>query len=123
MCTVNELFLVFSLNKIEFKIMKFVLERKTNKDKSTKIFPPIRLQPTEIHACAMPRAKKDQKKVPILKKTTGLCPSRSYYSPGPPRGDPGAGCELAHATAAGPGEAQDHHRQDRLLRANSESAV
>ena len=33
-------------------------------------------------ACAMPRAKKDQQKVPILKKTTVLCPSRSYYSMG-----------------------------------------
>ena len=28
----------------------------------------------------MPRAKKGQEKVLILKKTTGLCPSRSYYS-------------------------------------------
>ena len=27
----------------------------------------------------MPRANKGQQKVPILKKTTGLCPSRSYY--------------------------------------------
>ena len=31
-------------------------------------------------ACAMPRAKKDQQKVPILKKTTVRCRSRSYYS-------------------------------------------
>ena len=28
----------------------------------------------------MPRAKKIQQKVLISKKTTGLCPSRSYYS-------------------------------------------
>ena len=28
----------------------------------------------------MPRAKKGQQKVPTLMKTTGLCPSRSYYS-------------------------------------------
>ena len=28
----------------------------------------------------MPRAKKGQQNVPILKKTTGLCPSGSYYS-------------------------------------------
>ena len=28
----------------------------------------------------MPRAKKGQQKVPILKKTTGHCPSKSYYS-------------------------------------------
>ena len=27
----------------------------------------------------MPRAKKGQQKVPTLKKTTRLCPSRSYY--------------------------------------------
>ena len=31
-------------------------------------------------ACAMPRAKKGLQKVPILNKTIGLCPSRSYYS-------------------------------------------
>ena len=28
----------------------------------------------------MPRANKGQQKVPILKKTTDLCPCRSYYS-------------------------------------------
>ena len=28
----------------------------------------------------MPRAKKDQQKVPTLKKTTVLCPSRTYYA-------------------------------------------
>ena len=28
----------------------------------------------------MPRAKKDQQNVPTLKKTTGLCPSRTYYA-------------------------------------------
>ena len=59
--------------------MKFVLWSKTNKDKSTDIFLPLLLKPTDIYSCAMRRAKKGQQKVPILKKTTGLCPSRSYY--------------------------------------------
>ena len=38
--------------------------------------------PNLLHICerAMSRAKKGQQKVPILKKTIGLCPSRSYYS-------------------------------------------
>ena len=45
--------------------MKF---SKINKDKSTKIFPPLLLL--------------NQQKVQILKKTTGLCSSRSYYSMG-----------------------------------------
>ena len=34
---------------------------------------------TYICACAMLRAKQGQQKVPIFKKKTGLCPSRSYY--------------------------------------------
>ena len=37
-------------------------------------------KPTDICAHAMPRAKKGQQNVPILKKTTGLCPSGSYYA-------------------------------------------
>ena len=37
----------------------------------------------------MPRARKGQQKVTVLKKTTGLCPSRSYYSMG--RGERGDG--------------------------------
>ena len=36
------------------------------------------LEPT--YTCAMPRAKNGQQKVPILNKTTMICPSRSYYS-------------------------------------------
>ena len=106
--------------------MKFVLESiKKTKTNLQKYFHPSTFnQPKYAHAhLRNAESQKRSAKVPILKKTTGLCPSRSCYSPGPPRGDPGAGCELAHATAAGPGEAQDHHRQDRLLRANSESAV
>ena len=59
--------------------MKFALKIKTKKDKSTEIVPSLLLTPPNICACAMPRAKKGQQKVPILKKTTGLCPSRSYY--------------------------------------------
>ena len=37
--------------------MNFVLESKTNKDKSKDIFPPLLLQPPCICACAMPRAR------------------------------------------------------------------
>ena len=33
-----------------------------------------------MHMRAMPRAKKSQQKISIFNKTTGLCPSRSYYS-------------------------------------------
>ena len=33
----------------------------------------------DVH-CAMPRAQTGQQKVPTLKKTTGLCPSRCCYS-------------------------------------------
>ena len=41
------------------------------------MFPPLLLNST----CAMPRAKKrKQQKISILKKTTGLCSSRRYYS-------------------------------------------
>ena len=57
--------------------MKFVKQTKTNLQKKC---PPLLLKPTDMCACAMPRAKKGQQKVPILKKTTGLCLSRSYYS-------------------------------------------
>ena len=57
-----------------------MLLSKTNKDITTEIFPPLFFKPTDICARAMPGAKKGQQKVPILKKTTGLCPSRSYYS-------------------------------------------
>ena len=59
-----------------FKLVK-IIEFKflTNKDKFTEIVPPLLLTP-----CAMVRAKKGQHKVQILKKTTGLCLSRSYFS-------------------------------------------
>ena len=50
----------------------------SNKHKYTEIVPILLLTPPYICACAMPRAQKGQQKVPILKKTTGLCPSRSY---------------------------------------------
>ena len=60
--------------------MKFVFYNKTNKDKCTEIFPPLLLEPPDICTRAMPRAKQDQQKVSTLKKTIGLCPSRSYYS-------------------------------------------
>ena len=59
--------------------MKFVLYSKTNQDNSTKMFLPLLFNSTYIGACAMPRAKKDPEKVPTLKKTTGLCPSRCFY--------------------------------------------
>ena len=51
-------FLYFVFYIIEFKfVMYFVLQSKTNKDKSTEIFPPL-LKPTYICACALPKAKK-----------------------------------------------------------------
>ena len=63
--------------------MKFVLQSKTtNKNKSTEICPPLLHKPTEICTRVMPRARKGQQKALILKKTTELCPSRSYYSTG-----------------------------------------
>ena len=58
----------------------FVLWSKTNKYKSTKIFPPLLLKPTYICVLAMPRPKERSVKAPILKKTTVLFPSKSYYS-------------------------------------------
>ena len=65
--------LVFSFKKpIDLSLfIKFVLQSKTNKDKSTEIGSPLLPKPTDICAHAMPT---------ILKKTTGLCPFRSYYS-------------------------------------------
>ena len=54
--------------------MKFVLQSKTGKYKSTEIFPPLLLKPTDICVCAMLRAKKCQQKVSILPLY------RSYYS-------------------------------------------
>ena len=42
--------------------MKFeIIKYKKNKDKSTKIFPPIHLQPTEICACAFAQCRKPKK--------------------------------------------------------------
>ena len=60
--------------------MKFVLSSKTNKNKTTEIFPPLLLKPTDIRASAMPRVNKGQQKVSILKRATELYPSRSYYT-------------------------------------------
>ena len=60
---------------------KFALKSKTNKDKSTEIFPPLLRITTYICAGAIPRGKKGQQKVPIKKKDhRALCPSCSYYS-------------------------------------------
>ena len=68
------------INIIECKFfMKFVLKIKTNKDKSTEIFLPLHLKPTNMRTC-MPRARRGQQKVQILKKSTMLCPSKNYYS-------------------------------------------
>ena len=52
-----------------------------NKDKSSEIFPRLLLKPHYRYAHVLCREpKKGQQKVQILKKTTGHCPSRSYYS-------------------------------------------
>ena len=61
-------------------VMKSVFKSKTNKYKCTDIFLTLLPKPLFICACAMPRAKTGQQKVPILKRTTGIYPSRSYYS-------------------------------------------
>ena len=60
---------------------------KPTKTNLHKMVTPLLLTPsyTYIHmhcicACAMPRTKKGEQTAPILKKTIGLCPSRSYYS-------------------------------------------
>ena len=52
--------------------MKFVLQSKKNIDKSTELFSPIFLKPTDLCGKAMLKAKKGQQKVPVLKKMTGL---------------------------------------------------
>ena len=56
--------------------MKFALYSKTNKDKSTEIFPPRLLIPTDI--CTS--QKKSAKGSNFKEDDRGLCPSRSYYS-------------------------------------------
>ena len=55
---------------------------KKTKVKSTGIFPPPSPHTTiyNIYAQIAHKQCQEPKKVPILKKTTGLCPSRSYYS-------------------------------------------
>ena len=80
--TFNTLLFVFNLFKsLNFSLfLKFVIYSKTNKDKSTKIVPPFLLTPLYLCACAMQRAKKRSENASIFKKTTGLFPSRSYYS-------------------------------------------
>ena len=73
-CTINELFvLLFKKKSLNLSLfVKLVLISKTNKRKIYRT----------ISSCARakPRAKNCQQKVPILKKTKGLCPSRCYYS-------------------------------------------
>ena len=57
--------------------------KKRNQDKSTEIYPPLLLiKPSDIlvGAHAMPESQKVQQNVPIIMKTTGLCPSGSFYS-------------------------------------------
>ena len=75
----------FSLVKkkiVEFEFVHYkVKQTKTNLQKKC---PPLLLKPTDMCACAMPRAKKGQQKVPILKKTIVICLSWSYYSMGQP---------------------------------------
>ena len=64
--------------------MKFVLRSKTNKDKSTHIFPPHILKPNDtvysMSTCNAENQKKFCKSLKFLRMTTGLCPFRSYYS-------------------------------------------
>ena len=64
--------------------MKFVLQSKTNKDKSTEIFPPLLLKPTNTWYMRLrtdnAESQKDHQNVTILKKTTWLCPSKRDYS-------------------------------------------
>ena len=59
-------FFVFRFKKlIKFKLIHEVeLQSKTNKEKSTEMFPPHLLKPKYICACALPRVKKGQQKVP-----------------------------------------------------------
>ena len=68
MYTVNESFLVFKKSLHLSFFVKFELYSKTNKDKSTEIFPPLLLKPTYICALAMPRFKKGHQKVQILRR-------------------------------------------------------
>ena len=68
MCTVNELLLFFFSLKLRL-FMKFVKQTKTNLQKKY-LHPSSLNRLTYICASAMPRAKKGQQKVPILKKTT-----------------------------------------------------
>ena len=66
---------------IEFKfaLENYIIKCKTNKNKSTEIYPPLLIKPPYICARAMPRAKKTAK-VQILKKTTVLCWSVLFIS-------------------------------------------
>ena len=78
MYTVNESFLVFKKSLHLSFFVKFELYSKTNKDKSTEIFPPLLLKPTDTCERAMQRANKGSAKGSNLKKTPWLCPSRKY---------------------------------------------
>ena len=61
--------------------MKFVTQSKTKKGKYTEIFPPLLLWPTYMYMrTCNAESQKSQQKVPVLKETTGLCPSLCYYS-------------------------------------------
>ena len=54
--------------------MKFISNSKRNKEISTEIFPPLLLKPTDKCTRVMPKAKKGEYNVLILKKTTELDP-------------------------------------------------
>ena len=60
--------------------MKVVLWSKTNNTNLQQIFPPLLLYPPFTCARALLCNAESQTNVQILKKTTVLCPSMSYYS-------------------------------------------
>ena len=65
------LFFVYKKSLTLIWFIKVVFKNKTNKEKSTEICPPLLLKPTDYAYNA--ESKKGLHKVPILKKTTGLC--------------------------------------------------
>ena len=70
----GELFLFLVLKKvIECKFIQ-VCKRKTNKEKSTEIFPPLLFKPLYRWSFALPRAKKGQKKVSNFKENDKALP-------------------------------------------------
>ena len=79
-------FNIFALNVNRILGFKFVHEvcfiklNKQRKIYKNSSFASHHLCSVQLHVhCAMPRGKKGEQKVPILKKAIGLCPSRSYY--------------------------------------------